>query len=323
MISSVMSIQQKLGKKIDAIVVLEGGGTNGLLPYFAGAELGLPIINADTMGRAFPGIDMVTPTIYNHVKYHVAALANIKKVEIVIADSAKELEDKARKIADSMGGVVYISYLPMDGKTAKKVCIPSTLTIAHQIGELFLKARNQQENPLDTLNEYLKNTEYEEAKEIFKGRIDDVRRVEEGAFSVGGILVTNDSGKSVEVIFQNESLLAREKLPNGLYKKLAEVPDLITIVDQESYEPISTPQLCYGLKVRLLTLQAPKILKTKEALAVVGPQVFGLLNRSDDASPLICNSLFNINSKTHDVSRQKTAQQHAVKHDDSYKVMML
>lgn len=289
--NSVLVMQNKLGKKIDAIVVMEGGGTNGVLPYFAAAELGLPIVNADTMGRAFPGINMVTPTIYNGVKHHIAALANVRKVELVEADNANELEDKARLVADSMGGAVYISYLPMDGKTAKKYCIAETLTIAHQIGENFLLAKEHQQNPLTCLNQYLKNTEYEEAKEVFKGRIDDLRRTEERGFSIGGILI-NDGDRSVEVVFQNENLLAREKLTNGSYRKLAEVPDLITVVDQETYEPISTPQLSYGQKVRLLTLHAPKLLTTEKALAIVGPHAYGMLERTDEASPLICNSLF-------------------------------
>jgi len=59
---------------------------------------------------------------------------------------------------------------------------------------------------------------------------------------------------------------------------LAVVPDLICLVDEDSAEPITTEIVRYGLRVVVLGIPAPEMLKTPEALAVIGPVAFGYLD---------------------------------------------
>lgn len=56
---------------------------------------------------------------------------------------------------------------------------------------------------------------------------------------------------------------------------LAVVPDLICLVDADTAEPVTTEVARYGLRVAVLGIPAPAMLKTPEALAVVGPAAFG------------------------------------------------
>lgn len=79
------------------------------------------------------------------------------------------------------------------------------------------------------------------------------------------------SGRTLEVVFQNEHLVARE---GGIVKAI--VPDLICMVDSETLEPAPVETLKYGQRLRVLALRAPAMLRTPEALSVVGPQAFGL-----------------------------------------------
>jgi uncharacterized protein len=53
------------------------------------------------------------------------------------------------------------------------------------------------------------------------------------------------------------------------------VPDLICIVDLDTAEPVTTEVIRYGLRVAVLGIPAPKMLKSPEALEVVGPAAFG------------------------------------------------
>ena len=53
-----------LGKPIRATMPMEAGGVNSMIPIAVAATLGLPIVDADGMGRAFPELQMVTPTIW-------------------------------------------------------------------------------------------------------------------------------------------------------------------------------------------------------------------------------------------------------------------
>lgn len=47
------------------------------------------------------------------------------------------------------------------------------------------------------------------------------------------------------------------------------------MVDSETGEPIPTEEVRYGLRVSILGIPAPPLLKTPTALKVVGPQAFG------------------------------------------------
>ena len=56
-------VSQYLGKPIYAVMPMEAGGVNSMLPIAAAARLGLPMVDCDGMGRAFPELQMVTFTI--------------------------------------------------------------------------------------------------------------------------------------------------------------------------------------------------------------------------------------------------------------------
>ena len=81
--------------------------------------------------------------------------------------------------------------------------------------------------------------------------------------------------------FQNENVIARignkEEKDEDLVIAAC-VPDLISIVDNDTGEPIPTEDVRYGQRVAVLTLPCHPLLKTPEALKVVGPQAFGYSN---------------------------------------------
>ena len=56
-------VSRFFGKKIYAFMPIEAGGVNSMLPIAAAARLGLPLVDVDGMGRAFPELQMVTFTI--------------------------------------------------------------------------------------------------------------------------------------------------------------------------------------------------------------------------------------------------------------------
>jgi DUF917 family protein len=54
------------------------------------------------------------------------------------------------------------------------------------------------------------------------------------------------------------------------------VPDLIVILDVDTGHAITTEVLRYGQRVAILALPCHPLLRTPEALAVLGPKCFGL-----------------------------------------------
>ena len=53
-------MERELGRKVDAVMPIEVGGGNSLVPVIAAAQRGIPLVDADAMGRAFPESQMVT-----------------------------------------------------------------------------------------------------------------------------------------------------------------------------------------------------------------------------------------------------------------------
>ena len=51
-ISPLRRLERYLGRRVDALIPIEVGGVNSLLPLMAGCMTGLPVIDADGMGRA-------------------------------------------------------------------------------------------------------------------------------------------------------------------------------------------------------------------------------------------------------------------------------
>jgi len=109
---------------------------------------------------------------------------------------------------------------------------------------------------------------------LFTGKIVDVVRRMEGGFARGVVTMAGtgvDADIELRLDVQNENLIARTA--DG--RVLAVVPDLICVVDAETAEPITTEGLRYGLRVAVLGIPAPALLKTAQELDVVGPAAFG------------------------------------------------
>ena len=56
-------VSKFFGQKIYAFMPIEAGGVNSMLPIAAAARLGMPMVDVDGMGRAFPELQMVTFTV--------------------------------------------------------------------------------------------------------------------------------------------------------------------------------------------------------------------------------------------------------------------
>ena len=74
-IARAVEIQQDLlGEKFRAVMSLEIGGGNGIQPLMAAAHLGLPVVDADTMGRAYPEAQMTSVAVGESAPLSLRAL---------------------------------------------------------------------------------------------------------------------------------------------------------------------------------------------------------------------------------------------------------
>jgi DUF917 family protein len=262
------ALEQHTGQKADYLIPGEIGGVNSTRPMSVAVHAGIPVIDGDGMGRAFPELQMDTFSIYG-VSIAPATLADPRHNTAVFptVTDAHTLERYARAVTIQMGGSAGYAFPIMSGADAKRTAIPNTITLAREIGDAVRAARKRHENPIDAL------TRFGDTRLLFSGKVIDIARRMEGGFARGSITIEglgDDRGERLVIEFQNEYLVAQRG-----DDVLAIVPDLICLADAETGEPVTTEVVRYGLRLAVLGMPAPRMLKTPEALAVIGPGAFG------------------------------------------------
>lgn len=269
------TLEEHLGKRADATMPIECGGINSMIPLIVAAETGLPVVDADGMGRAFPELSMETFAVYG-VHGSPLALAGERGERVIIntGDDDRQMEWLARGITIRLGGVGHIAEYAMSGADVKRTAVPRTISMALALGRAIRLAREANRSPFEAIADTLAPTLYSHMRELFAGKVTDVERRTTEGFAKGRAIISpldpTVEGR-FEITFQNENLIARH---DGAV--VAIVPDLICVVDYESAEPITTEGLRYGQRVRVLGISTPDMMRTPDALAAFGPAAFGI-----------------------------------------------
>src|SRR5579872_896677 len=266
---AVQALEAHLGRKIDALAAAEIGGANSMMPIITAAQLGISVVDGDGMGRAFPEMQMTTFSIYGH-RSVPAVLADERGNLVLFKHTTSEewFEKLARATTVAMGGSSVGVEAPMPGRYVKRAAVPGTVSQAIALGHLVLAANRQHADPIPLI------CKQEGGVHLMDGKIVDLKRHLRGGFSVGEIALEGIqafSGQRGSIVFQNEFLLLKQE---GVVR--VSVPDLVVLLDVDSGRAITTDVLRYGQRVAVLGLPCHPLLRTPEALKVVGPAAFQL-----------------------------------------------
>ena len=134
-------ISQYYGKKIYAFMPIEAGGVNSMLPIAAAARLGLPMVDADGMGRAFPELQMVTFTMAG-ISATPMALVDEKGNSVIFNTITNQwTEELARSVTMSCGGSVSVSLYCVEGSILKKHAVKGIVTRSQKLGEAIRRVK--------------------------------------------------------------------------------------------------------------------------------------------------------------------------------------
>ncbi|MDR2044820.1 MAG: DUF917 domain-containing protein [Clostridium sp.] len=260
-------VSQYYGREIFALMPIEAGGVNSMLPFLAAAKLGLPVVDVDGMGRAFPELQMVTFTMAG-VNATPMALTDEKGNSVIFKTiTNKWTEELARSVTMSCGGAVSVSLYCMDGRIVKDYGVHGIVTRSEKLGRAIREVKNGNGTPEENF------LAFTEGFKLFRGKIADVLRETRGAFNFGKVIlegIGEYKGHVAHAEFQNENLLAAV---DGT--TLCTTPDLICIVDSETFTPVPTDALKYGKRVLMLGLKCFETWRTPAGLELVGPRYFG------------------------------------------------
>lgn len=263
-------MEKYFGKKIYATMPAEAGGLNGVIPIAVAAEKGIPIVDADGMGRAYPRLEMVTFTLYDIPASPIAQADEKGNRAIYHTINNVWGETMVGSTVIPMGGSCFIACYPMTGKQLKEAAVLGIISKAEEIGLSILTANEKGLEPLQSLLNTTKG------KLIFQGKITDVSMEMKGRWNQGVCKLKGLGdyvGQDMNLDFQNEFLIA--KIGD---EAIASVPDLITVLDMETAEPITAETLQYGFRINVIAMPCDDKWRTAAGIALGGPSAFGYEN---------------------------------------------
>ena len=260
------ALETRMGRKVDAVICIEAGGLNSTTPFVVAAATGLPLVDGDGMGRAFPELQMVTFTMFG-VSSTPMVLCDDKGNSLVLETVSNQWTERlARAATVEMGGSALLSAYPMSGEIAKKAMVRGTLSLCAEIGATLRRAHREHTDPVAALCALLG------ADQLFHGRIADIERRTVGGFARGRARLNGqgeDKDRVMHLDFQNEFLIAER---DG--EVLVTTPDLITAVDAETGAPVTADSLRYGQRLAILAWPCDPIWRSPEGIDLVGPRYF-------------------------------------------------
>jgi DUF917 family protein len=265
---SVRLMEEHLGTAFRAVMAVEIGGGNGIQPLMAAAHLGIPVVDADCMGRAYPEAQMTSVAVGDLRPYPLTAV-DCRGIESIVdkVPTWKWMERVSRKICVEYGSIASTCKAPRTGREVKQWGIPNTTSQAIKIGRAVREAQAHHLDPIDAI------LAVEPGKVLFRGKVVDVeRRTTEGFLRGKAVVSGSDENRDsrLELDFQNEWIVAwRDGEP------IAMSPDLICVLDSVSGENVGTEIIRYGQRVTVIALPPPTVFTTHKGLQHVGPRAFG------------------------------------------------
>ena len=267
------------GRPIDALISAEIGGFNSMMPLALSAISGKPTVDADGVGRAVPHLEMTAFSILG-VRATPAVLmdelGNIATVETVDDRTAEEV---VRGVTGALGASLIGAFYPMTGRQMKGCAVLGSLDQTLRIGRCIRLAREAGQDIFASLLALL-NSEGRYACVLFDGKITDVVHETTDGWHRGRVTLASlaDDRDEMTIEVQNEFTVARR---NG--RTVAIVPDLISVLDRETGEPLTGEVLSYGQRVKVIGYASDPLLRRPESLAVLGPRQFHI---DEDFAPL-------------------------------------
>ncbi|MFD1250670.1 DUF917 domain-containing protein [Nocardioides ginsengisoli] len=258
-------MQEAMGRPITAMMSPEIGGVNTVVSIALAAERGLPVVDADSMGRAFPEVQLVTQTIHGIGVSPMSMADEHGNVVIMKAVDNFWTERLARSTVIQFGAIAPALAFPLTKEQIELASVHGSVSLARDIGEILLERSGE-----DALRAVLDRTG---GVELFAGKISGVDRHVTGGWAVGEVHIEGAdafAGATMRVTFQNENLMAYVG-----DEPMACVPDLLTIVEQDSCRGITTERLRFGSRVSVLAMPCDEQWLSPRGLEIAGPRHFG------------------------------------------------
>lgn len=257
-----------VGGRLAGVVPGELGGTSVAEAFYPAAALGVPVVDADTAGRAVP--EMQHSAFYL-AQLPVAPQAVVNEfgetllVKSVVDD--RRSEALVRALAVASRNVVWVADHALPVSRLRSATVPGTVSQAHRVGHALRTARESGEDLGAAV------AAAAAGRVLFDGVVTAASWRDEDGFTFGEIELEGrgaDANSLYRIWFKNENLMAWR---DGAVR--VTTPDLICVLDTAQALPLTNPMAEPGMALQVIGAPAPEIWRSREGLAVFGPRSFG------------------------------------------------
>ncbi len=263
------TLERHLDQKFAAVILGEIGPLSLAEGLSIAARLGVPALDADTVGRAVPEINQHSVKVAGVPLTPIGAATPFGDEMVIgtLGDPTRA-EDILRSVA-VVSRACGVADSPITGKQAKTkgTLVTGSLSLAILIGKAVREAKAAGNDPIEAAraagNGYL----------LFTGEVAGTEWADEDGFLQGKVTLngTGDfAGQSFETDVKNEHLVARR---DGVV--IATCPDLISLIDLASGDGVVNPGYEDGQSVAVLGFKSDPIWRSEAGLAVFSPRYFG------------------------------------------------
>ncbi|PWY89682.1 DUF917-domain-containing protein [Aspergillus sclerotioniger CBS 115572] len=267
---------------VSGFVALEIGGGNGMVNLGVSAHYGVPCLDADYMGRAYPTMWQVTPNVYGSARGEALVPTTIASGDGSFITMTKTRTDKLvdralRASVVEMGCRAGSAGPPKTARIVRQQAITNTVSLAWWIG----RAVALEKNITDKAKRIIEEVGGPDSAAILgEGKVVSVSRVLKTGHSYGVLEVDgrlrDGSKATMDIPFKNENAFVEAVLDGGEKRVLAAVPDLIAVLDAETGAGLGTPEFKYGLKVVIIAIAtSPRWTDTPRGMELGGPKSMG------------------------------------------------
>ena len=273
---AVRALGAHLGLEFGALITGELGGTSIADAFYPAAMLGLPVVDADPVGRAVPELEHSIFNLHGVPIVPQAVVNELGDTAIItaVADD-RRAEALVRALAVASRNVVWVADHAMPWGRMKDVVIPGAISLAKSVGRAFRQAAAAGEDTAAAA------AAAAGGGVLFRGRVSTFSWEEKDGFTWGQVEIAGqgaDAGADYRVWFKNENVMAwRDGEPD------VTAPDLICCFSGETGQPITNPNHEVGRAVTVVGLPAAAAWRTERGVAILGPRHFGF---DVDYSPL-------------------------------------
>lgn len=263
------TLEKHISQKFAGVIMGEIGPLSLAEGLSIAARLGVPALDADTVGRAVPEINQHSVKVAGIPLTPIGAATPFGDELVVgkLGDPTRA-EDILRSIA-VVSRVCGVTDSPITGAQAKQpgTLVTDSLTLARSIGKAVRDAKAAGSDSIEAARAagdgYL----------LFTGTVSDFDWRDEDGFLVGEVSIsgTGDfAGQSFVSDVKNEHLVARR---DGAV--VASCPDLVSIVDLATADGVNNPDYERGQEVAVLGFRCDPLWRSEAGLAVFSPRYFG------------------------------------------------